>query len=280
MASAVVLAGGLDHPEGLAWDPTTGTIVAGGEAGQLYRVDVATGAVTTIAETGGFVLGIAIDGVGRIFWCDQVHHAVMRYDPATGIHDAWSRGAPDAPLRIPNALVFDAQGRLYVSESGSWPARDGGLFIIEPDGTTRVGSTETRDFANGVAIDAAGAYLYVAETSGPALARLPILPDGSLGPRELVTELPRTVPDGLAFAADGRLLISCFRPDAVLAWDGREVSTLIEDWTGLTLSAPTNMAFFGDGLARLATANIAFQHLAEIVGAPTGAPLHYPTLPV
>ena len=39
MAELRVLAGGLDHPEGLAWDPTTGSIVAGGEAGQLYRVD-------------------------------------------------------------------------------------------------------------------------------------------------------------------------------------------------------------------------------------------------
>ncbi len=279
MASGRVLAGGLDHPEGLAWDPVTGTIVAGGEAGQLYRVDIATGAVTTIAQTGGYVLGIAIDGAGRIFWCDQVHHAVMRFDPVTGVHDAWSRGAPDVPLRIPNALVFDAVGRLYVSESGSWADHDGGVFIVEPDGTTRVGSTETRDFANGVAIDPTGAHLYVLETSGPALVRLPITADGSLGPRELVTTLPRTVPDGLAFAADGRLLISCFRPDAILAWDGHTVTTLLDDWTGLTLSAPTNIAYFGDGLIRLGAANIGFQHLAEIEGAPVGAPLHAPMLP-
>jgi sugar lactone lactonase YvrE len=130
-----------------------------------------------------------------------------------------------------------------------------------------------------VAIDPAGRYLYVAETSGPSLARFPIDTHGSLGPRELVTPLDRTVPDGLAFTADGRLLISCFRPDAVLVWDGASVSTLVEDWTGLTLSAPTNIAFFGDGLDRLAAANIAFQHIAEIVVDERGAALRYPTLP-
>jgi hypothetical protein len=94
-----------------------------------------------------------------------------------------------------------------------------------------------------------------------------------------VTPLERTVPDGLAFAADGRLLISCFRPDAVLIWDGATVSTLAEDWMGLTLSAPTNIAFFGPQLDRLAAANIAFQHLAEIATDMRGAPLRYPVLP-
>ena len=279
MAELRVLAGGLDHPEGLAWDPTSGSIVAGGEAGQLYRVDPDGGSVTLMAEGGGYVLGIAIDAVGRVFWCDQVHHAVMRDDPSSGAIEAWSRGAPDVPMRVPNSLVFDASGRLYVSESGAWADHDGGMFIIEPDGTTRVGSSECRDFANGVALDPSGEYLYVLETSAPALARFDIVADGSLGARELVTLLPRTVPDGLAFTADGRLLISCFRPDAVLLWDGTTVTTLAEDWMGLTLSAPTNVAFFGPGLGRLAAANIAFLHLAEIVTDLRGAPLHYPTLP-
>jgi gluconolactonase len=277
MAELRVMAGGLDHPEGLAWDPR-GSIVAGGEAGQLYRVDPDAGSVTEIANGKGYVLGIALDGDGRIYWCDQVHHAVMRHDPTSGVTEAWSRGAPDVPFRVPNSLVFDAQGRLYVSESGSWPDRDGALFIVEPDGTTRLGSTECRDFANGVAIDPPGEYLYVVETSGPSLARFAIGPDGSLASRELVTSLERTVPDGLAFASDGRLLISCFRPDAVLVWDGVGVATLAEDWMGLTLSAPTNIAFFGDDLRRLAAANIAFQHLAEIVVDMRGAPLRYPVL--
>jgi gluconolactonase len=278
MAELRVMAGGLDHPEGLAWDPS-GSIVAGGEAGQLYRVDPDAGSVTEITNAGGYVLGIAIDGAGRIYWCDQVHHAVMRHDPTSGTTEPWSRGAPDVPFRVPNSLVFDASGRLYVSESGSWPDHDGALFIIEPDGATRVGSTECRDFANGVAIDPAGEFVYVLETSGPGLARFAIGPDGSVGTRELVTPLERKVPDGLAFAADGRLLISCFRPDAVFIWDGTSVSTLAEDWMGLTLSAPTNIAFFGPDLGRLAAANIGFLHIAEIVADVRGAPLRYPVLP-
>lgn len=277
MTTLRVLASGLDHPEGLAWDPS-GSIIAGGEAGQLYRVNPASGEVTEISRTGGYVLGVAIDGSGRVYWCDMADHAVKRFDPATERTIVWSQGAPAVPFRVPNSLVFDAVGRLYVSESGAWADHDGAMFVIDPDGTTRVASTECRDFANGVAIDPTGTFLYVVETSGPALARFPIISDGELGPRELVTTLGRTVPDGLAFAVDGRLLISCYRPDAILAWDGVAVSTLIDDWTGLTLSAPTNLAFFGPDLDRLATANLASQHLTEVVGGMRGAPMWHPVL--
>ncbi len=278
MADIRVLAGGLDHPEGVAWDPS-GSLIAGGEAGQLYRVDPDGGTVETIAETGGSVLGIALDGAGRIYWCDEAMAQVRRLDPASGVVTTVSAGAPDRLFRVPNYPVFDASGRLYVSDSGSWPERDGVLQAIEPDGSTRVVSAETGAFTNGLAIDGAGVFLYVVETSWPGVSRLGIHADGSLGPREVVVEMPRTVPDGLAFAADGSLLISCFRPDAVYRWDGHALAVLAEDWTGLGLSAPTNLCFFGPGLRRLACANIAIRHLAEVVSELVGAPLRYPVLP-
>jgi gluconolactonase len=279
MANLKVLAAGLDHPEGVAWDPTTGSLVAGGEAGQLYRVDVEAGEVTVLAEVGGAVLGIAVDARGRLTWCDHVRAEVRRFDPADGSVRTVTTGAPDHRLAVPNYPVFHDSGRLYVSDSGSWPAQDGVILAVEPDGATRVVSHEARAFTNGLAIDADGAWLYVVETSLPGISRLPILPSGDLGGRELVVEMPRTVPDGLAFAADGRLLISCFRPDAIFVWDGRDLSMLAEDWTGLTLSAPTNLCFFGPRLDRLACANIAFQHLAEVEAGMTGAPLRYPDVP-
>ncbi len=273
-----VLADGLDHPEGLAWDPA-GSIIAGGEDGQLYRVDIHGDGVTLLGRPGGYILGIAIDGQGRIFWCDQDTRSVMRYDPATGHAATWSTGAPETPFRVPNALVFDAAGRLYVSESGDWTTHDGALFVIESDGTTRLASTETRDFPNGIAIDPAGTWLYLVETSGPAVARFPIRADGALGPREVAVRLPRTVPDGLAFVDDGRLLISCYRPDAIMIWDGSEATTLVDDWTGLDLCSPTNLAFFGEDLDRLATANLGLEHLTEVTSGLRGAPLRYPVLP-
>ena len=44
------LAEGLDHPEGVAYDPDAHVVWAGGEAGQLYRVDPDSGAWTEQAR--------------------------------------------------------------------------------------------------------------------------------------------------------------------------------------------------------------------------------------
>jgi gluconolactonase len=44
------LAGGFDHPEGIAWGPD-GFLYAGGEAGQVYRVGL-DGSAEEIASTG------------------------------------------------------------------------------------------------------------------------------------------------------------------------------------------------------------------------------------
>jgi len=53
-----IFANGLDHPECVAFD-RDGYLWAGGEAGQVYRIDRA-GKVETIATLGGFTGGIAL----------------------------------------------------------------------------------------------------------------------------------------------------------------------------------------------------------------------------
>ena len=52
-----IFATGLDHPECLAFD-RDGLAWAGGEAGQVYRID-ASGGVTQVADCGGFNAGLA-----------------------------------------------------------------------------------------------------------------------------------------------------------------------------------------------------------------------------
>src|SRR5437762_12429651 len=64
-----VFASGLDHPECVAID-RHGHIWAGGEAGQIYRIDPA-GAVTTVTTLGGFVAGIAFSPLDHaLFVCN------------------------------------------------------------------------------------------------------------------------------------------------------------------------------------------------------------------
>ena len=84
LSDLYVIAAPLDHPEGIATGPD-GELYAGGEAGQVYRIDRAAGAPVEIANTGGFVLGLCLDAAGLIYLCNiDSTPAILRVDPATG----------------------------------------------------------------------------------------------------------------------------------------------------------------------------------------------------
>ena len=86
---------GLDHPEGIAWGPD-GYAYAGGEAGQLYRIDVDKKQITQFADTGGFILGMAHDSAGNIYACDAANHCVQKITP-DGAVTQYSAGTSEAP---------------------------------------------------------------------------------------------------------------------------------------------------------------------------------------
>lgn len=158
-----------------------------------------------------------------------------------------------AGIDHPESICWDPAGSIVVG------TESGGLLWLDPSsGNVQNRSQVGQGLVAGIAIDGQGRayacispdgkYLYVVESSLPGVSRLRLQADGSAGARELVVEMPRHVPDGLAFAADGLLLISCYRPDVIYRWDGANLEILAEDWTGLVLSAPTIIAFTGDDL--------------------------------
>ena len=74
VSSIRVLVDGLDHPEGVAYDHAAGVLYAGGEAGQVYAVDITEGSFREVARTPGFVLGLAVDGQGRVEIVEEKAH--------------------------------------------------------------------------------------------------------------------------------------------------------------------------------------------------------------
>jgi len=267
----------LDHPEGVAWS-RRGVVYAGGEAGQIYSVEL-DGSVRQVASTGGEILGLALDGADIVYACDPGNGAVMRIDPSSGSVDVYSSGTASDPMRTPNALCFDAIGNLYVTDSGEYMEHDGVVFRITPDATATVWTRAPSHYPNGCCLDAAGTSVLIAESYRPGVIRVPIQQDGSAGPTEPIVELPDTVPDGIALDAESTLYVTCYRPDRIyrVGADGEAV-ILADDPHGAVLNAPTNVAFVGDGLDRLVVANVGEWHLLiGDVGA-KGLPLRYPTL--
>lgn len=268
----------LDHPEGVAWDPQAKVLYAGGEAGQIYRIDPLSGSQEIAGNSGGYILGVALDGRSRVYGCDMVRAEVVRLT-TDGRIESYSKGTAEQPMRVPNHLVFAQDGTLYVSDSGDWGGTNGLVYRIDPEGRTEVFSREVSGFTNGLSLSPDGRHLYVVESTLPGITRVEIRRDGRAGGREIVCELPHTVPDGTAFARDGSLYIACYRPDVILRLaPGGALETVVDDWQALKLAGPTNLAFYGSSLAGLAAACLHGEWLCTLDAGAQGQPLHYPTL--
>jgi gluconolactonase len=261
-----VLVDGLDHPEGVAYDPGADIVWAGGEAGEIYRVALEEGVAEEVARAPGFVLGLAVDGRGRVAMCVSSDSSVCAYDG-----EVVQRVV--SGLTYPNYPAFAPDGTLFVSDSGSWGAGNGRLMLIDVDGSLETFSHAVPNFTNGCAVSPDGRWLWVCESYVPILSRF----DLETGRREEIRRFDGTVLDGLAFTVDGGLLISCYRPDRIYFMDAAgHVEVVAQDPQGTLLGAPTNVCFIGPELDRVVSANLGRWHLTLLDLGLVGAPLHRP----
>lgn len=270
-----IVVDGLDHPECVTVD-RKGNLYCGGESGQLYALSDSDSSANVISTRGGLILGVCVNGNGTIYACDASGKELYARKP-DGEFSVISRGSADRVMQIPNFPVLDEQGNIYVSDSGSWPEGGGCVFKISPDGETTIWSEAAPHFTNGLALNPAGTFLYVAESLLAGVTRIPILADGSAGEAEIVCLLPGTVPDGLAFDDAGRLYISCYRPDRVYRLDvDGTLNIVADDFQGTEVAAPTNVVFGGDDGRTLYLASLARWHIGALQVDIPGAPLRYP----
>lgn len=277
LEKASIFCEGLDHPEGIAVHPD-GSVWAGGEAGQIYRISPDGSRVEEITSSGGFILGIAFSPDSRwLAVCDIDKQCVWRLDIESGRLTVFTHGDGDKEqFMIPNYPSFARDGTLYVSDSGTFEGAKGRIFRFDADhsGRGEIWHPGPFVFANGLALSLDEDALYVVSSFHPGVDRIEILQDGSAGKRERFIDLPKTVPDGLAFDTAGNLYISCYTPCRIYrATPAGAVEIFMDDWKAHTLSNPTNIAFGGPLFDQLFTANLGRWHLTRIDVGLKGAPL-------
>ncbi len=276
--SVKILADGLDHPECVAVHPN-GSVWAGGEAGQIYRI-TPDGEVEELANTGGFVLGLAFSPHGWLAVCDLKKKCIWKFDPQTHKLEIFTQGIADRTFKTPNFPVFDASGNLYVSDSGEFRKENGCIFKFSVTGLGDIWHPGPFAFANGMALSREQDRLYVVSTWLPGVEAIEILKDGSAGDRTTVIKMPETCPDGIALDEQGNLLISCYAPNTIYKLDSSgKLVTLIQDWESHTICNPTNIAFGGEENKELFIANLGRWHISnirmEVAGLPLAGQLPY-----
>ncbi len=238
-----------------------GALIAGGESGQIYRIDQATGQSRVLARTGGFVLGVCADASGTVYACDADRNEVLRVDP----HGAVA-AVSKAKLDNPNDCVLDADGNLFFTESGTYhPQRHSGrLWVVTSAGVTRCLHPGPFWFANGLFLDTGSSTLYLVESTAPSVLAFRV--DGpSLAAQEPIKRFPLppdTVPDGVALDTAGNLFVAFYSPDQIgVVRPGGRFEVLYRDTLAEWMNRPTNIALVRN---EIYFANLGGWHLGAV----------------
>jgi gluconolactonase len=264
-----IFAAGLDHPECCAF-ARDGTLWAGGEAGQIYRIDP-KGTVEKRAELGGFVGGVAFSPQDELYACVPMHGVV--HVSRNGQWDLIASEANGKKILTPNYGVFDRAGNYYVTDSGQWMKQNGSLIRITPGGKATI-IAGPFGYANGLALSADEKHLFMVESNTNRVFRFQLNADGSILNQTVYGENVGRMPDGLALDAGGNLYVSCYASDDIhrISPDGSKALFAYDHWA-ILLSRPTNMAFGGENFDQMYVANLGRMAITRATVGVRGQPL-------
>jgi gluconolactonase len=254
-----IFATGLDHPECCAFD-RGGNLWAGGEAGQVYRIDP-SGKVQTVCSLGTFNGGIAFSPRDELHVCNPAQ-GVVRVN-RDGSHGVFVSHAGKHRILCANFALFDRAGNMYVTDSGQWKKQNGYLVRSDPRGKAEIVAGPF-GYANGLALSSDERTLYMVESNTDRVLRFDISQNGAVSEAKVFAENVGRMPDGLALDAAGNVYVACYASDEI--WrisPAGEKQLLAWDHFAILLSRPTNIAFGGENFDEIFVPNLGRQTITR-----------------
>ncbi|MBW2497767.1 MAG: SMP-30/gluconolactonase/LRE family protein [Deltaproteobacteria bacterium] len=258
---AQIVAEGLEFPEGPVYvgeNDLYVTEIRGGRVSRLKEGSLedrwATGGGPNgatlgsdgslfIANNGGF--RASEDGSGSERIDDGVTGRIQRLGPGGDLSDV-ATDLPGSVPHSPNDLCFGPDGLLYFTDP-RWqdfgPHNPGAVHRTDLAGHVEL-LAEIAMFPNGIAFGPDG-RLYVAETVTKKILVYDWQPEG-LGEPALFCELPKGLPDGFCFDAEGNLIVCGSMEDAICVFD--RSGALADRFDAPEGSHPTNCCIGGGRL--------------------------------
>lgn len=236
--SVTVVAEGFKVPAAAKFNSNNVLYVIDTEPGELYAVDIRTGAKTKVAQLSSSLDNIAIDNQDRVFVSNMADNAILEVDVKTGAVRPVVRGGG---LAIPADIAVTSQNgrdKIYVADVFAYRVVDGATGKVTD--IARAHGPDHLDYPTGVSVSGDSVYLagvatgtvqVFSQATGKSTARMSdfkvpadavMTPAGALivaeiGSGDLVqvrgevrTVLYRGLkgPAGLALAADGAILVA------------------------------------------------------------------------
>jgi len=288
---------GLKRPEDVVVS-RDGHVWASDEASACAEI-LPDGGLRRLGKAGGRPNGINMDRQGRIlianFALDTPDPGgLQRLDPRTGVIETLCAEVGGRALKASNYPLVDRAGNVWCSHStfdragSAAGSGDGFVYRVRLDGRAEV-MAEGFHFTNGLAMDPDESHLYVCQTMGQDVVRLPIRRDGTLGSPERygpslgVRAIPEPTleqratfgaTDGCGFDQEGNLWVTLVRANKVIAiTPAGKVEVIIEDPTGELMDWPTNVSFGGPDLRDLYIGSVRKDYVLHARSPIPGAPL-------
>ena len=248
------LPAGNANPEGLTVDAhgnlyatTFAPTAPAGQLGRLFVFDPHGNLLSQLSITGSSsaLLGLGFHPqTGALLVIDFGHANVLKVNPATGNSTVFATVSGPAGL---NALTFDQQGNVYISDSFQgiiWKTGPGGgpavAWVTNPLLTT----TGVPGFgANGVGFNKAFSSLFVANTGNDTIVQIPVS-GGTPGTPAVLTNSINGA-DGLILDSDDNIWVAANQADEIVVIDktGKVIAKL-GDFDGIDKhGAPIGLLF-------------------------------------
>ena len=247
----------LDHPEGVAVG-RDGTLYAGGEAGQVYRISSDGKKVETLANRGGFCLGITLDQEENIYVCDLGKRGLITVSPRGSVN-VLAEGVGDRKFTCPNFSVFDSKGTSTSATRGEWK-QGSGVCRLGADGKLDTFAEGPFHFANGRPGTPRSVPLRGGKQSGPRAANGNQAGWRSWHAGSMLRLGPGAKWDGVY--VNGNLYVTTYASNRIYrVTPERRVDLLCQDVEDSPLCQPTNCAFGGANFDQLFVGNLGRYHI-------------------
>ena len=187
----------------------------------IKRLDLTTGAVTTVRADANMANGMTLNLDGRLLVCEQgtmtASARISALDPRTGDTETVVDAYRGLPFNSPNDIVVKRDGTIWFTDPSYGylqgfrprPQLPDAVYRFDPRVRSLEVVADRFDKPNGLAFSPDEQQLYVSDNGAPhRLLAFDVLPDGALGaPHPLFVGAPGH-PDGVKVDDDGRIYLS------------------------------------------------------------------------